>query len=120
MRVSRQDPNSRLEHEIARGEQDGLAARPLTVADLDAIAEATARRVAEIVGAPTKNTFAFIGARELACELGVSLDYIYSHAVELGGMRLGSGPRARIRFDLDRARRALETPSRVPNGRRGR
>lgn len=95
-----------------------FAARPLTVADLDAIAEVTARRVVEIVNPPAMTTFALVSARELARELGVSLDYVYSHAAELGGMRLGSGRRARIRFDLDRARRALETPRN--NGRTSR
>ena len=93
-------------------EHDIRAARPLTVADVEAIAEATARKVVEIVSPPAATTFALVSARELARELGVSLDYVYSHAAELGGMRLGSGRRARIRFDLDRARRALEAPRR--------
>lgn len=93
--------------------------RPLTVADVDAIAEATARRVVEIMTPPAA-TFALVGARELARELGVSLDYVYSHAAELGGMRLGSGRRARMRFDLDRARLALETRRKPPSGRRRR
>jgi hypothetical protein len=101
-------------------ENDDRPDRPLTVADVDAIAEATARRVVEIVAPPAATTFALVGARELARELGVSLDYVYSHAAELGGMRLGSGRRARIRFDLDRARLALETPRKPPSGRRRR
>ena len=101
-------------------ENDDRADRLLTVADVDAIAEATARRVVEIVAPPAATTFALVGARELARELGVSLDYVYSHATELGGMRLGSGRRARIRFDLDRARLALETPRQPPKGRRRR
>jgi hypothetical protein len=101
-------------------ENDERADRPLTVADVEAIAEATARRVAEIVTPPAATTFALVGARELARELGVSLDYVYAHSTELGGMRLGSGRRARIRFDLDRARLALETPRHPPKGRRRR
>lgn len=48
------------------------------------------------------------------------LDYVYAHAAELGAMRLGSGPKARIRFDLDRARQALETRAARSNGRRRR
>jgi hypothetical protein len=63
-------------------------------------------------------TFGFVGARELAEELGVSLDYVYAHAAELGGVRLGSGPKARIRFDLDRARQALEARTHHSNGKR--
>ncbi len=70
-----------------------MSDRPLTVGDVETIAEATARKIVEIVHPPAI-TFAHIGARELAQELGVSLDYIYAHAMELGGMRLGSGPKA--------------------------
>jgi hypothetical protein len=65
----------------------------LTPGDVEAIAEATARKVAEIVRAPP-TTFGLVDARELAEELGVSIDYIYAHAAELSAMRLGSGPRS--------------------------
>lgn len=102
-----------------RGDDDPRAARSLTVADVEAVAEATARKVIAIVSPPEPTTFALVGARELARELGVSVDYVYSHASELGGMRLGSGRRARIRFDLDRARRALEAPRDPTKTRRG-
>ena len=95
-------------------------ARPLTVADVEAIAEATARRVVEMVSLPAPATFALLSARELALELHVSRDYVYSHAAELGAMRLGSGRRARIRFDLDRARGALESRCQPVNARRRR
>jgi hypothetical protein len=40
-------------------------------------------------------------ADELAIVLGVDRGYVYEHAVELGAWRLGSGPRARLRFDLE-------------------
>ena len=33
--------------------------------------------------------------------LMVEASFVYEHAVELGAMRLGSGPRARLRFDLE-------------------
>jgi hypothetical protein len=91
--------------------------RILTADDVQAIADAIAHKVAEIV-AIRSTTFGFVDARELAEELGVSIDYVYAHATELGAMRLGSGPKARIRFDLDRARRALETRTRRPRGKR--
>jgi hypothetical protein len=93
--------------------------RTLTGGDVEAIAEATAQKVVEIVRAPNP-TFGLVDARELAEEFGVSLDYVYAHVAELGGMRLGSGPKARIRFDPDRARRALETPARRSNPRSAR
>ena len=46
-------------------------------------------------------TFGLVDARHLARDLGASLDHVYAHATELGAMRLGTGPKARIRFDLD-------------------
>jgi hypothetical protein len=95
-----------------------IVERMLTDGDVEAIAEATAARLAEIVSA-SPGTFALVDARQLARDLGVSLDYVYAHASELGAMRLGSGPKARIRFDLDRARQALEArPGRTNGSRR--
>jgi hypothetical protein len=91
----------------------------LSAGDIEAIAEATATRLSEIVGGGA-TTFALVDARQLARELGVSLDYVYTHASELRAMRLGHGPKARIRFDLDRARRVLEERSQRPNGNRSR
>jgi hypothetical protein len=91
--------------------------RTLTAGDVEAIAEATARKVVDIVRTPS-TTFGLVAARELAEDLGVSIDYVYAHATELGAMRLGSGPKARIRFDLDQARRALEARRRPPAGKR--
>jgi len=91
----------------------------LAPGDVEAIAEATAQKLLAIITTPP-TTFGLVGARELAEGLGVSLDYVYAHATELGAMRLGSGPKARIRFDLDRARQALEARARRPNGRRRR
>ena len=92
--------------------------RVLTDGDVAAIAEATAERIAEMVSAP--GTFALVDARRLARDLGVSIDYVYAHATELGAMRLGSGPKARIRFDLDRARQSVEARAGRSNGRHGR
>jgi hypothetical protein len=89
----------------------------LSEGDVEAIAEATARKLVEFVGVRGK-TFGLVGPRELAEGLGVSLDYVYAHATELGAMRLGSGPKARIRFDLDGARRLLEARTQLPRHRR--
>lgn len=38
---------------------------------------------------------------ELAAWLAVDRAYVYEHAQELGALRLGDGPKARLRFDLD-------------------
>ena len=45
------------------GDSNDRLDRPLTVADVDAIAEATARRVVEMVTPPAATTFALLGAR---------------------------------------------------------
>jgi hypothetical protein len=44
---------------------------------------------------------------ELAAILGVSRAFVYDHGEQLGAIRLGSGPRARLRFDPDEALRRL-------------
>jgi hypothetical protein len=56
--------------------------RILTASDVEAIADATARKLAEIVDARS-TTFGLVDARELARELGVSIDYVYARATEL-------------------------------------
>jgi len=38
--------------------------------------------------------------------LSVTRGYVYEHAAELGGRRLGSGPKARLRFRLEDIERA--------------
>jgi len=91
----------------------------LSARDVEAIADATARKLVEFIEQRGK-TFGLVGPRELADGLGVSLDYVYAHATELGAMRLGSGPKARIRFDLDSARRLLEARAQQPRHRRRR
>ncbi len=77
--------------------------------ELDALAEAVAERVVERLRAepaapPSQPTL--LDARALAARLGCSRAFIYANSSELGGVRLGSGPRARLRFDLERAVKA--------------
>ena len=48
-----------------------------------------------------------IDAATLAIELGVSRAFVYEHAAALGALKLGGGPRARLRFDPVAARDAL-------------
>jgi hypothetical protein len=40
-----------------------------------------------------------VDAAEIARRFGVSRDFVYDHADELGALRLGVGPKARLRFD---------------------
>jgi len=74
--------------------------------------EAIAGRVAQMLEGARPSAYRLLDPRELAVALNVSLDYVYAHAVELGAMRLGDGPKARLRFDLDSARTAMEARNR--------
>jgi hypothetical protein len=48
-----------------------------------------------------------LDAAALAAHLSVDRSYVYEHAAELGAIRLGGGPKARLRFDLEDVRRRL-------------
>lgn len=56
-------------------------------------------------------------ARELAEVLGTTRGYVYEHKAMLGAVRLGSGPKARLRFDPEKALESLSscTTSRRPD-----
>jgi hypothetical protein len=90
--------------------------------------EAVARRVAELLRATTNLTGPLVDAAELARILGVERDWVYARAGRLGAVRLGDGPKARLRFDIERVRETLasagpgtQPPSDdAPRRRRGR
>jgi hypothetical protein len=42
-----------------------------------------------------------VTAEKLAGVLSVTRSFVYEHSAELGALRLGSGPRAPLRFDVD-------------------
>jgi hypothetical protein len=65
--------------------------------DIEQIAASVARRLADRLD-PYQGR-RFVDAATLARLLDVERDWIYAHAGELGGVRLG-GPRGRLRFDL--------------------
>jgi hypothetical protein len=71
------------------------------VEELEAIAEHLAGLVAYMP--PT----VMVDAKDLAEQLGVDRDWVYANADRLGVVRLGNGPRARLRFDVEQAREAL-------------
>lgn len=98
--------SSRLAEVIGR-EIEMLATRRgrLVAFDVEEI-EAVAEHLAELV-ASARPSIGLIDARDLAEELGVARDWVYANAERLGGVRLGNGPRARLRFDAERAREAL-------------
>ena len=68
--------------------------------DLDpASLDAIARRVLEVLEAEHAFSDGLIDAREVARRFGLSRSTVYEHAAELGAIRLGDGPKARLRFD---------------------
>lgn len=83
--------------------------------DIEAIAERAAHRVVQMLERPRERNPEFLEAKELARELSVSVDYVYAHAVDLGAMRLSDGPKARLRFDLRTAERAMRERKQPPS-----
>jgi hypothetical protein len=71
---------------------------------IDAIAERAAQRTVELLRQPPgeQSMPQLVDAATVARALGVSRDCVYAHADALGGKRIGSGARGRLRFDLDR------------------
>jgi hypothetical protein len=73
----------------------------LTDVQLDHLAERIAERLrAEGNASCSSRSLRLVDSRTVADTLGVSRDCVYSHATELGGQRIGGGPRGRLRFDL--------------------
>jgi hypothetical protein len=69
--------------------------------------EAIAVRVVTLLEKQGLRRRELIGAAELARRLGVDRSWVYSHAIELGAVKLGDGPRARLRFDPEIAEQML-------------
>jgi hypothetical protein len=81
--------------------------------DLDALADRIVERLATFLpalAAATSEAHGTVDVATVARELGMSRDWVYAHADELGAERRGSGPKARLRFDLERARAAFSRP----------
>jgi hypothetical protein len=70
--------------------------------------EAVALRVVQLMrSGKVANDLRLVDAATLACELGVDRSWVYAHRDELGAVRLGSGSKPRLRFDVEVARTAL-------------
>ena len=61
--------------------------------------EALARRVAQLICDGDPPGAGLMTAGQVATKLGVDRSWVYAHASELGVVRLGNGPRPRLRFD---------------------
>ncbi len=71
--------------------------------------ESIATRVVELLQDEATGAARYVDAALVAQKLGVDRDWVYAHARELGGVRLG-GPHGRLRFDLQKIRRQLDCP----------
>ena len=69
--------------------------------------EAIARRVVEILERRGLQGRELVDAAELARRFGIERSWVYSHAIELGAVKLGGGPKPRLRFDPQSAARVL-------------
>ena len=70
--------------------------------DVRAVAEALADILAErglVVHAAAVSTARVLNVAEVARLLGRKPAWVYAHATELGAIRFGNGPRARLGFD---------------------
>ena len=67
-----------------------------------AFVDAVARRVVDLLreeGELQPDGPRLLTAAQVAEKFGVSKDWLYANAGPLGAIRMGSGPRARLRFD---------------------
>ena len=66
----------------------------MTTDELDDVARRVASRLGRAALWPELLT-----AAQVASRFGVARSWVYAHAHELGAIRLGNGPRPRLRFD---------------------
>jgi hypothetical protein len=103
---------------------------PITIDEIvDRLTETVVERVIEAIQADrnareARPTRAWLDAQEVARRLGVSRDWVYEHADELGASRMGSGPRPRLRFprqllDFHGKERTPTEATKPPTKRRG-
>jgi hypothetical protein len=85
--------------------------------------EAIARRVVELLEKRGLQNRELVDAAELARRLWIERSWVYTHAIELGAVKLGSGAKPRLRFDPEVAARMLrkvgEAPAADPPARSG-
>ncbi len=91
------------------------------------LVDAVARRVVELLreeGAVSREGPRLLTVAAVSQEFGVSTDWVYANAGPLGAIRLGSGPRARLRFDratiADRIAKVASHAARDRSSLRGR
>lgn len=69
--------------------------------------EAIACRVVELLEKRGLQNRELVDAAELARQFGIERSWVYTHAIELGAVKLGNGAKPRLRFDPEIAARVL-------------
>jgi hypothetical protein len=87
-------------HTIGFDPQGTSAAALLSAREAE-IVRVAAEHVASLLSHAPVSSGRRVDAATVADALGVSRDWVYAHASELGGRRIGTGARGRLRFDLD-------------------
>ena len=87
------------------------AAEEIAPESIERIAQRVAQllRHEHVVGQTDLALVGLVDASRVAEHLGLTRAWVYEHARELGAIRVGSGPRARLRFDIATATAALAT-----------
>ncbi|HEX5375996.1 MAG TPA: hypothetical protein VFW48_07540 [Solirubrobacterales bacterium] len=76
--------------------------------------EKIARRVVELLERRGLQKRELVDAAELARRFGIERSWVYTHAIELGAVKLGNGAKPRLRFDPEVAERVLRRAGEVP------
>lgn len=69
--------------------------------------EEIARRVVAVLERRGLGKRELVDAAELARRFGIERSWVYTHAIELGAIKLGNGAKPRLRFDPEVAARVL-------------
>jgi hypothetical protein len=69
--------------------------------------DAIARRVVELLEQRGLQSRELVDASELARRFGIERSWVYSHAIQLGAVKLGNGSKPRLRFDPQIAAKVL-------------
>lgn len=81
--------------DVTVGEMDDRSDRKFKLAP--EVVDAIARRVVELLPRGTSAQVELVDAAELARQLGIERSWVYTHAIQLGAIKLGNG--RRLRFD---------------------
>lgn len=83
----------------------------LSDAQLQRLADLLAPRIVAALQARPVVAQSLIDANEVAQRFGMSAEWVRDHSSELGAIRLGDGPRPRLRFDAETVAKAMKRRS---------